>query len=137
MEVQLYLHEVLNCNLCRCVQLTFCDTPVTVFVETAASVQGFFHVSFICFGQSASRQLARQTGSNSISSKNSFLIFSGHFTIHHEPLFYVCLIRPDQTLCCSAKKNLGQLQRARKTLLWQKPKVLQLQEHYCKYISLE
>ena len=62
MEVQLYLHEVLNCNLCRCVQLTFCDTPVTVFAETAAAVQGFFHVSFICFGQSASRQLARQTG---------------------------------------------------------------------------
>ena len=52
MEVQLYLNEVLNCNLCRCVQLTFCDTPVTVFVETAAAaVQGFFHVSFICFGQ--------------------------------------------------------------------------------------
>lgn len=137
MEVQLHLHEVLNCNLCKCVQLTFCDTPVTVFVETAAAVQGFFLVSFIVLvSQLAGNSQDNQAG-NSISSKNSFLIFGGHFTIHHEPLFYVCLIRPDQTLCCSAKKNLGQLQRARKMLLWQKPKVLQLQEHYCKYISLE
>ena len=110
MEVQLYLHEVLNCNLCRCVQLTFCDTPVTVFAETAAAaVQGFFHVSFICFGQSASRQLARQTGRQFYIQQKQFLNFwwSLHYPSRTSFLRLFDQARLDSVLLCQEEFRLA------------------------------